>query len=83
MRWLAGPEFSSALLLSKVQAGSQSQFLEPPCQPSPSLPPAHCPPKPPIKGPQVPASISLVSLKPTSPNPGESGLSGAPTTGGP
>lgn len=64
MRWLPAPTFSSALLLSKVHARPQPLFLEPPSQPSPSLPPAQCPPKPPIRGPQVTTSICLPSLKP-------------------
>lgn len=50
MRWLPAPTFSSALLPSKVQAGSQPLFLESPSQPNPSLSPAHCPPKPSIGG---------------------------------
>ena len=58
------PTFSSALLLSKVQAGPQPLFLEPPSQPSPSLPPPHCPQNPLIRGPQVPASICLPMVKP-------------------
>lgn len=83
MRWLPAPTFSFALLLSKVHTGPQPLFLEPPSQPSPSLPPVHCPPKPPIRGPQVPAFICFPSLKPPPQTQVSQGCLGRPLPGDP
>lgn len=83
MRWLPTPTFSSALLLSKVHTRPQPLFLESPSQPSPRLPPAHCPPKPPVRGPQVPASICLPSLKPPPQTQVSQGCLGHPLPGDP
>ena len=60
-----GPRSVSLYCRLKSTPGPQPLFLEPPPQPSPSLPLPHCPPPNPLtRGLQVSASISLPSFKP-------------------